>query len=249
MRWRIVQCSVSGAAHNYMPGACQDGSFIVRNGQGLVIAAADGAGSAKCGRVGALIAVRSLAYAGRRLFSADISLAQCEAAVRGCFTVARRALKSAAVCFDVPLSALATTGILAIVTQKYAVVGQVGDGGCVLITSKGTLVTPVSPSNGRFANVTHFITDKDFRKQLQVGVHCGDLCGAALFTDGLQFEIIDVHGKARDQFLGPILRWMQESSPRSSRDQMLSFLTSDEVRERTDDDLTFVACMLAEKAQ
>src|SRR5579859_6674515 len=138
-RWNVVASSVVGVSHSRALLPCQDAyRWQTLPGGFLLIAVADGAGSASLADAGAAIAVdaalaRMVDLANKmpddRLVTDD-SLAEVLRAAR-CAVATDAAFK------DVELREMASTLIVAVVGPHWMGVAQVGDGAVVVANESG----------------------------------------------------------------------------------------------------------------
>ncbi len=139
-----------------------------------------------------------------------------------------------------PLRAFATTFLLTIVTSQWIAITQIGDGAVVVQYDDGTLEALTQPDHGEYINETSFITDPDYLKRTQyiilpqVGIH-----GIALLTDGLQMLALDfTTNRPYEPFFMPLFRFA--ARPETTELELKTFLASERVCARTDDDKTLI---------
>lgn len=244
--WRAIGASVIGTSHEEAQLPCQDASAfhscILGSERVMIVAIADGAGSARASEIGSAAAVehllRQLASSGRTLLEMD------EALATEWMQNARDHLEALAVEKELPSRDLACTLMFAILGEFTSIFGQVGDGAWVAQGSDGVL--PVTwPSGGEYANQTTFITSPDWREAMQFRVIREPLRAVAGFTDGLQNIALHFASRsAHAPFFEP--KWsalLAADDETSLHAPLLAFLTSAALAERTDDDKSLVlAC-------
>ncbi|MEY2484189.1 MAG: hypothetical protein QOK24_2717 [Verrucomicrobiota bacterium] len=244
--WRVIGTSVVGASHEKRHTPCQDycGYQFCQLGseRALVIAIADGAGSAKASEIGSEEAVKHLLG---RIGNCELTLIEIQEEVAaGWVQNVRDHLDDIAVARDLTTRDLACTLLFAILTESCAVFCQVGDGGWV-VKSNGSYETATWPSGGEYANQTTFITSPNWRAVLQFNVLPKSLSAVAGFSDGLQnvalhFASRSVHAPFFDSKFEALEATDDETSLRAP---LMEFLSSPALAERTDDDKTLVlAC-------
>jgi hypothetical protein len=81
---------------------------------------------------------------------------------------------------------LATTLLVAMVTEHHTVVAQVGDGAIVGAFDGSEPVALTRPWHGDFINETCFVTQDDYLANAQIHVFEGAARHVALFSDGLE---------------------------------------------------------------
>lgn len=250
-KWRIVAASVCGTSHIKNQQLCQDAHHwqILANNV-LVIAAADGAGSATLGKVGAMIAVET---ATEYISHSDIShqtFAE-DAFLRDLLTDAMLAAKKAVeeeadLCQHQPHD-LATTLIIAIATPKIVAVAQIGDGLAVAKDSTGNLIALTIPDSGEYINETTFLTSSDAIETAQIRILRQEIVNISVLTDGLQMLALNMLvGEPHKPFFFPLFDFVANAQDKTiAKEQLVKFLCSERITQRTDDDLTLVIAALS----
>ncbi len=244
--WKLLFQSVAGTAHGRDGRPCQD-SCLARLGPGtrgpvLVLACADGAGSAAHADVGARAACRAAV----RIVLEDLrdGWPPAEAGrdtVLAWYARLRRELLAEAEGRALEPAALACTLLLAVVAEGAAVFAQVGDG--AIVTRAGDDYCPVFwPQTGEYANSTNFVTDPTWADCLAFERRQGPVDELALFSDGLQMLALNFAGRtAHRPFFEPMFRRLRSAAPGEGLPQALRrFLNSPAVNERSDDDKTLI---------
>jgi hypothetical protein len=246
--WRVVGDSVAGSAHRNYGQPCQDAAgWALGPDRCLIVAVADGAGSAKLGGEGARLAVSTAVnnLAGRRsLGSGDSSKKDLLAALE----LARSALMSEAEDRGVDVRELATTLILLQATPHSVTALQVGDGSAVIEDRQNGVIGLTKPQVGEYINETTFITADDAMDRVETVTHQGSLSNGAVFSDGLQLLALKMpEGTPHTPFFDPLLRFVSSATDAGAADEELrSFLSSARVTSQTTDDLTLVLFALDE---
>lgn len=246
--WRVVGATVAGTSHQKLGQPCQDAAgWALGPDRCLIIAVADGAGSAKLGGEGAQLAVSTAVnyLAGRKsLGSGDSSEKDLITALER----ARSALMSDAEKRDVAIRDLATTLILLQATPDSVTALQVGDGSAVIGDLHSGVVGLTKPQVGEYINETSFITADDAMERVEIVTHQGSLSGGAVFSDGLQMLALKMpEGTPHAPFFDPLLRFVSSAADAGAADNELrSFLASPRVISQTTDDLTLVLFSLSE---
>jgi len=245
-QWRIVAASVCGTSHSKNQQLCQDAHHwqLLANNV-LVIAAADGAGSAKLGKVGSMIAVETaIDHLSRQEITSD-SLANDDVLrylLTDAMLVARKAIETEAdVCNHQPHD-LATTLILMIATPEIVAVGQVGDGLAVAKNGMGNLIALTTPSNGEYINQTTFLTSVDALEIAQFKICREEIVNVGVLTDGLQMLALNmIVGEPHKPFFFPLFDFVANAEDKIlAKEHLMRFLSSDKITQRTDDDLTLI---------
>ena len=265
MHWRVVAAKAVGTSHRRAGTECEDHFAFLRLDNGiLLVALADGAGSASHGSVGAKVAVEAAIKAAERLLlegqqpnTAD-AWSQVMASV---LDLVRQAVVASASQFQETASGsifegsaaqslgqisslrdFATTLLVAILSQTWATMMQVGDGMVVTATENGEYCCPINSdeNDNPYVNVTHFITDQDYKKWARSTTLGGsNLKGVALLTDGLQVLASSLANRhPHPPFFKPLFAFA--SDPNATDEDLEGFLNSERVNARTDDDKTLV---------
>ncbi len=246
LQWRIVAASVCGTSHSKNQQLCQDAHHwqLLANNV-LVIAAADGAGSAKLGKVGSMIAVETaIEHLAEQEITSD-NLANDDFLgylLTDVMLAAREAIETEAnVCHNQPHD-LATTLIVMIATPQVVAVGQVGDGLAVAKNSMGNLIALTIPSNGEYINQTTFLTSPDALETAQLKIWREEIVNVGVLTDGLQMLALNmIVGEPHKPFFFPLFEFVANAEDRIlAKEHLMRFLSSEKITQRTDDDLTLV---------
>lgn len=243
--WRVVGASVQGTSHLDKNIPCQD-AHAYRFGAGgeLLLAIADGAGSAERSQEGAQCAVQQVIAALEACLQNGVpgDEAGWQALLAQAFAAARQAVVQMAADQNVPLRSFATTLACAVVCDPWLAVGQIGDGAAVAEDGQGTLFLTARPQRGEYANEAYFLTMPDALKYVAVYVAGSQPRSLALTTDGLlrlAFKLPEYEPSQR--FFQPLLAFIaaSEESERAQVD-LAAFLSSSRVCARSDDDKTLI---------
>jgi hypothetical protein len=241
MGWTVLGESVAGTAHRSRKVPCQD-AFRFRtfglSGGWLMIAVADGAGSASHSETGATLACEEFvrrveAFVPDELFTRD--------GMTALFAEVRNALFAQAERLNVHPRELACTALLAVVGPASAAFAQLGDGAIVLGQGQEYRVV-FWPEPAEYANATDFLTDDSFRDWIRFEPVTDSITELAVFTDGLQRLALDFANRtAYPGFFRPLFSELRAAAdPESLVEPFRSFLDSERINERTDDDKTLV---------
>ena len=231
--WHVVGASVAGAGHRARGTGCEDAaSAAVLDDGRLVLAVADGAGSARDAARGSRVAVAVAMSA----LSAGVDVGDV-------LLLARAALEDLAGAEGVGLGDLATTLLVASVGEEVVDTAQVGDGALVLRRG-GSYEVPAPDEKGEYLNETCFLTSERWRASARrATVEAAGVDGIAAMTDGLQLVAFDLSsGTPHAPFFEPFVAFAAEGGPAQ---QLEAFLASPRVGERTDDDVTLVVAARA----
>jgi hypothetical protein len=232
-----------GTSHVRAARPCEDAhASLIRDDGTMVLAIADGAGSARRAAAGSTTAVSSSIRCADRALS-KFGLPRDDQTWHRMLALSlrgtRRTLErlAASEAHQAPgdrleLRDFATTLSLAVVTQKWVAVAQVGDGAVVLHENEGCFRSIATPIRGEYANETDFMTSDDYlaRASYMTGTH-DTILGISLMTDGLTMLALDAAtNEPFDPFFQPIFAFA--SQPGANEADLEAFLESERVCER-----------------
>jgi hypothetical protein len=221
---------------------CQDAhAYRVLPGEAILVAVADGAGTAEHSAKGAQWAVDQVmaAFLGAALPRDEPGWSSL---MRGVFARAREAVERLAEVESAELRLFASTLICAVATGELLAVGQIGDGIVVARAPDGSLFAATEPQRGEYANETLFLTMPGALDQIQVKVYPQPVRALAAMSDGLtRLAIVVAENDPHEPFFDPLFRFCAQAEDEfEAREQLAAFLDSDRVCARTDDDKTLV---------
>lgn len=233
MAWTVTAAKQVGTSHLRRGEGCADAFAIASGDSGggrLVLAVADGAGSARCGAEGA-------AHAASRA----VELALQETDLRKVFQGTLDSLLQ--MVGDQPPADFHTTLLLAVLTDDTLSVGNIGDGWAV-VREGGVLRAVATPERSEYVNETFFLTSRGaLDEAVYEVVPAAGLDALALLTDGAAWFSIDLDARTPSEALfGKLFTFAADSSrPSEERDEELArFLSSEMVIRKTDDDKTMI---------
>jgi len=240
--WKLAAASTAGASHLRSGAPCQDRHAYVVEGDALVMAVADGAGSASRAERGAEVAVETaVASLAAHLGRGD---AAWDEVVLGAARDARQAVLNMADAEGLPAREYACTLLLLALSGQTGAALQIGDG--VIAYNDGEAWGWLFwPQKGQYANMTNFLVEDDAESKFELTLIQERLAEVAVMSDGLENIALHlasqtVHEPFLDAVLAP-LRAVAEPGVSASVSRALdSFLKSDRISSRTDDDLTLV---------
>ena len=155
--WRVIGASVIGASHLKHDLPCQDyqASRLLPCGdrQALLIALADGAGSAENADLGAQLAVDAALHSlENSLRTCEPSSVDFEVSMRLAFDSAQQVLIDQAEGDVISVRSLATTLTCVAAVDGFITVGQLGDGSVIVRTDEDELVAVTKPQRWEYAN-------------------------------------------------------------------------------------------------
>ena len=246
--WKCIGVSALGTSHVRMKTACQDANAKRRLKNGLlVMAVADGAGSAPYSAEGASLAVSvavdTLQVRLRQGIPANDSIwtlvmtevfQEASAAVRHCALINGRSPR-----------AYATTLLTAVVSDTWIAYGMVGDGALVILDRDGGFHCLTTPQRGEYANTTYFITRKHMSEYLAVEYRQTQIQGVAALTDGLlNLSVSNRNNTPFTCFFDPLFKFLEATPSEQRATEGLSrFMISEKINRRTDDDKTLVLAL------
>lgn len=239
--------SVVGTSHVARGLPCQDAHAGVVLADGtMLLAVADGAGSARFAAEGATRAAQVvIGWVASELV---VGHPETDEAWRGLLMGALERTRGgmedlAAEMEGAAVRDFATTLLVAVVTPVTVATLQVGDGAIVLRSGarEGTELQVLSPAAvGEYVNETTFITSADAVERVLIAVNASEpVNGLAMFTDGVQFLAIESRSNAaHGPFFTPLFAYAGQAG--ADPEELTAMLSSERVNELTDDDKTLV---------
>lgn len=242
--WRVVGASAIGTGHVKTGLPCQDAFAYQQTENSLMIAVADGAGSAALSHEGSALAVETALASLTTQLTETVTLNADEwsTVITTTFEATRSALIDHAVAAGMPLRDYATTLLLLVLTDSATVSGMIGDCLAVMLNQADALTVLTVPQKGEYANTTNFLTQDDALDMLDIQHIDESPAGVAAFSDGLQTLAVNIaQNKPHAPFFNPLFAFTAAAEEQAAAAQQLAeFLNSDRLNERTDDDKTIV---------
>jgi hypothetical protein len=236
--WASCGAAVAGPSHEESGTPRQD-AFRIRSTDGVIVmAVADGAGSAELSQIGARLAANTASKVAlaRGAAWSKLSDSGAESALRNVLDRVAQQLVHFAMRADIAVDLLATTLSVAIVTDERWSCARVGDSPAVVRESTEGLRTIARTPGSQYINETTFMTSSDWREMARVEHgKTSEIDAIALLTDGVAFLGINL---AADEpgpgFFNPVFDAMGsgELQPKDLQD----LLNSPAARSRSDDD-------------
>lgn len=246
--WTWAAASQRGTTHVAIGEGRQDAYRVLAVAGFLIIVACDGAGSVRHGRLGAVIATRMLAqraveWVSRHnrlpspsmleMWVAEMRLAIfVHAGRRGC-----------------AMGEFASTLVLVISDGLSTFTAHIGDGAVVGRCAKTNKFIALSwPDGGQYVSTTFFLTDEVVRLRIGIATDIAVVQLAAL-TDGLERLALDftnrsAHAPFFASMFAPFGSIAASGRDRKLSEQLATYLSSDQVNARTNDDKTLVLAAL-----
>jgi hypothetical protein len=243
--WRVIGVSVQGTSHQKKNIPCQDahGCRILPDGV-VVVAAADGAGSAERSDEGAQCAVEGAIASVEATLTEGMPEddAEWEALLIEAFREARQTVTELAEAEHLSPRAFATTLTCVVASGECLAVGQIGDGIAVARGKDGELFAATQPQRGEYASETYFLTMEGALQQVEVRVYPQAAEALAVLTDGLVRLAMNLaNDEPHGPFFQPLLAFAaQVENEEEAQEQLAALLASERVNRRTDDDKTLV---------
>lgn len=243
MGWRVIGASVEGSDHRQAGRCCDDACGWRQAGELLLLAVADGAGSARQGGEGARLAVEAALGAlrdGLLEISPDWTLALHRA-----LRTARVVLEAEAYYRGQPLREFATTLLLAVADGERLGAIQLGDG-AIVARRGGRWQRLTRPNEGEYANETVFLTVLEPQRYASSFLGCGgDLEALVLLTDGLENLALSLReGEPHTPFFEALHRFARREEEVGALEAALRReLASERIEARTDDDKTLLIAL------
>ena len=249
--WRIAAATAAGASHRRgnIPNQDAVAHRLVETdrGQVVVVAAADGAGSAARSDEGSRIAADTAVATvvdGIDRQPAAVSVRHLAASlVRRAVKQAKEAVARYSEEQRVSSGEFASTLIVAFAGGRLLTAAQVGDGAVIAFNiGGGAARTLCAAHSGEYANETTFITSRTRPDRIAAVGHASglDYDGLALITDGLQNLALTMPERAAFMgFWNPMLNDLAHSEePDAVAGRLHAFISGERVQSRTSDDVT-----------
>ena len=237
--WQVVAASKPGV--NHRKGHNEDAWLACsRLDRSLILAIADGAGSARCASAASRLAVARA----RNLLATD-PLPSGEPWHERLLTLLREVRSTLlweAERGNGQAHDYATTLLLTVVTTGELATLQLGDGAVVVRHRDGLLERPLQPARGRHAGETVFVTSDGAMEAARTAVlPARELVGVALLTDGLEPVATSVAtGAPHHPFFNPLFTFAGGDAPVRRSRELGAFLDTPDLNERTQDDKTLI---------
>lgn len=244
--WRWALASKIGTSHLRMGTRKQDATscFSYESKDTSIVCAivADGAGSAPFGGEGASLVCRILKESVKTHYLNSNGLPSSEL-VWSWIDCIRDSLTLAAENRSIKKQSFASTLVFLLIMEDKLLVAHIGDG--AIVGRKADFWEALSwPENGEYASTTYFITDDPF-PNARIFELKGEYDAFALFTDGIEDLALDQMNKVpHSPFFAKMLEPLDKISKTGKVLELSkalgSFLESERVCERTDDDKSLI---------
>jgi serine/threonine protein phosphatase PrpC len=238
--WRTFGAAVTGSSHVASGADCQDAfGFWNLTDETVVLAVADGAGSASQAAVASKAAVAEAIGFCRSAFEIRVEPDQWEAVLAGAVNAARDFLLLIAAEQGCAPRDLATTLQLVLASSEGLAYLRIGDGCCVILDEGQIRAVGPRPIN-EYVNETEFLTTEAPTRS--VSVERRSMKGVALFTDGLQNVAMHLADwRPYEPFFHPLFAFAASGpSEVAAVEAVTRLLSRPAIESRTDDDRTLL---------
>ena len=249
--WRVLATSVAGTRHENTGHVCQDANLWRRLPNGfLVVAVADGAGSASLAEIGSYSAVSSavewITQHAVEFPPPTENDDKWKSFLTEALQAALTGVEKEATTRQVLPRDLATTLILVVAGNSLVAAAQIGDGAALVRNEVNELFALTHPASGEYINETTFLVSTNAILNAQINVWRGRVSGIAAFSDGLQMLALHMADNTpHAPFFSPLFRFVGEIKDTEGAEcQLRTFLRSPRITQRTDDDLTLLVATL-----
>jgi hypothetical protein len=244
----IFGAKVSGQAHRKNGMPCQDAfSFEIVQPSHVIIAVADGLGSAPLSDIGARCAVEAAVMTVSSLMAENENNAS--GLLKSGFAAARNNLYKNAAQEIRQVKDLACTLILVLATRETVSVAHIGDG-AVVVKTPGIIQIISEPENYEYSNVVVPLSSKGWEEALRFNTFAGPVDCIAVFTDGIQnaaLQKINSSYHPFEAFFSPLFSYaMQVDDCEKADDEISELLISPKIEDSSSDDKTLVVSVLGE---
>lgn len=208
--------------------------------------ACDGAGSASHGGEGASLSARFISSRALNFMGKSTRLPTV-AQIEEWIDDLRDMIAQAARTRNLTSRDFATTLVAMVVTPSSACAIHIGDGAIVARMRGADAWSAISwPEHGEYASTTYFVTD-DTEARLRTAVIEEPIAELVLLSDGLERLALDFsEALPHEAFFAPFTRAIDAARPGFQRElsrQLASYLASDLVNQRTDDDKSLIVAV------
>ncbi|MGJ7904603.1 PP2C family serine/threonine-protein phosphatase [Lysobacter sp. 1R34A] len=253
MGWRIYAASATGKSHLDKGIPCQDAFAFHADGELLVAAVCDGAGSAASSDVGSRLTadtvVRSLAAAwGQRGDASAVDEQTMSELAAAAVLDARAALSEAAGAALAPLSNYAATLVGFLGDARRGWFFHIGDGlGVAEAADAQAHAACVSaPENGEYANETYFVTGEAWREHLRVSAVAYPAARLCLMSDGaMPFAMEKGNAGLYRPFIEPVAAYLASVDEAAGSRALFGTLDDPRTHGITSDDKTLLIALRA----
>jgi hypothetical protein len=256
MGWAYGFASNTGAVHGAdTPGQDYGVCRVVdckSGGQILVATVSDGAGSAENGGEGARIACDTFSDRIAATLKKSKGLSSLtDEVLHAALDAVVQSIQAKATSEGRPIEEYSCTLVAAFASDREAIFMQIGDGAAVYREGDEFEVA-LWPEPSEYVNTTFFVTRPDAHDHLFIRRIEGAIEDLALFTDGLQYMVLDIKEQRPHQpFFNAVTKRLCDAEAGHSESfsaWLLATLKSQQVTGRTDDDTSIIVAKRKDKA-
>jgi len=242
----IFGAKIPGRIHTVKGFPCQDAfSYEFFENSHVVIAVADGLGSASRSDTGAQCAVESAVNEVMSLLGQG-ETDTCLLLHAG-IKKARQTLVQLAAREICPLRDFACTILLILASRDMLGTAHIGDG-AIVVRASGENKIVSAPENSEYVNVVVPLTSNSWEEALRMRESFGPVECIAVFTDGLQNAALKKTGDLYEPFnafFNPLFSYsLNVEDPECARKEIQNLLSSQKIQGSSDDDITLVIAVL-----
>ena len=245
--WTWAAARARGTSHETSGAPCQD-AFRCRLINGTLVAiVCDGAGSAEFGGPGAALATRAMAAKATAYFANTTDLPD-DATLWNWIDEARDLIATAAANRNAAPRAFASTLVCVLATPFRTLVLHIGDGVAALRgADANSWSVPLWPAHGEYASSTFFLTD-DPEPKTRIERIDGPISAVVAMSDGLERLALDFanqtpHLPFFENIVRPVIQVERKGHAADLSAQLQTYLQSEAINARTDDDKTLVVAV------
>ena len=242
--WILIGTTVQGSHHLSEGVPCEDAHAISSIGDVLLIAVADGLGSAPQAGCGALLAVQEALDTARNSLFPEIpdNKEKWANVLKTSFSNARMRLEQEAEHSESPLADFSTTLNLILLTSEWLAIANIGDGAVILQDADGLFSTICLPQVGEYANETLSLCLSDALNLTGYQVNQIKVQALGIISDGLQhLSLHTVDFSPHIPFFAPLFSQLSKiTNPKRAAESLAGFLSSGKVNELSGDDKTLI---------
>ncbi len=218
--WNVIQCAVQGRGHVKSNTPCQDKTYSMQINDVIVIALADGAGSARLSHYGAetvtMFVCSELARRFDHYFTNDDGIAVKQQILEGLLEgLSERAKQQ-----NCEIKELASTLLFVAIKNEHFIIAHIGDG-VIGFLRDNKLMIASQPENGEFANTTVFTTSQNAIMTMKlIKGDLGQIQGFVLMSDGTEASLYN----KKEQKLADVLKKVMQVSTVISSDKAQELL-------------------------
>ncbi|WP_058912596.1 PP2C family serine/threonine-protein phosphatase [Entomohabitans teleogrylli] len=238
--WRIYGASAVGWSHQQHQLPCQDAFYAVSDGERMIAAVCDGAGSARFSHDGATFVTRQIVA--RLLLMGDRTLT--EQALRGEIEQVRLDLSLLAAEYGHDVEEYACTLLVVWVDASQGWIMHLGDGSALMQGAREDERVFSAAENGEYANQTWFLTSESWREHLRIQRVAFPVQQLVMMTDGVQPFALDKGGEGLfAPFMTPVIDYLRRQSVQEGSAALRATLDDPRTQAITGDDKTLLIAL------